>query len=116
MDVQAELATAVGMQDGSKFAVGCFPANRDLLKGWGSLASVDDVPAPIIQARNVPAVLQAVVEQEDLAQEVASAKKVGLFVQKSWSQFYRYSFQCFRLFWPGLPALLYEMEQDIERW
>ena len=63
----------IGVNDGGQLAGFRLPGGGDLLERWRSLASGDKVPAPVVEASHVPTVFEPVVEQENLAQEVADA-------------------------------------------
>ena len=92
MNVQADFAVAVRVRNGDDCAVCGFPGDGDLLEGRGDLAGGDEVPAPVIEAGHVPAVFEAVVEQENFAQEVADAEVVVFgMVSRRWVSFIGYS-------------------------
>jgi hypothetical protein len=71
------------MQDSGNLTGLSLPGNGYLLKWWCQFAGFDEMPAPVIQTGNMPAVFQAVIEQKNFAQKVAnppviSFRKVGM--------------------------------------
>ncbi|MFO7681269.1 MAG: LamB/YcsF family protein, partial [Chloroflexota bacterium] len=76
VNVNADFTVTVRMRDGGQVAIFGFPAGRDLFERRGDLAGGDEMPAPVVEAGDVPTVFEAVVEQEDLAQEIAGTEVI----------------------------------------
>ncbi len=78
MDMHADFTVTVGVCNSDELPARGFPGGSDLLERRGYLAGKDEMPAPIVEAGDVPAVFEAVVEEEDFAQEVTGAKVIRL--------------------------------------
>ncbi|OQA20210.1 MAG: hypothetical protein BWY63_01554 [Chloroflexi bacterium ADurb.Bin360] len=76
VDVHANFAAAIRMQNGGKFTFLSLPGVGHLLDGRSKLAVGADVVAPIVEARDIPAVFESPIVQEDIAQEVAGAPEI----------------------------------------
>ena len=85
------LPAALRVQHGCDLALLRLPDKDDRLERIADLAVVDEMPAPIVEAGNVPAKLPAAVEQEHLAQEIAYPPVVVFVSIPSFGQFHSVS-------------------------
>jgi hypothetical protein len=88
MHVQADLAAAEVVEHSGDPAVGSFPKYQALFERFANSTGCDEMPAPIIEAGDVPTMFETVVEQEDLAQEIANAPEVIFFIAGAQRKFH----------------------------